>query len=275
MLVDSHIHTKENSDDASLSLFELISYVLEKPDVILCTTEHYDYDYPIKEAQLIFDPVSYFDLYIKTKNTFEDTNQRSFPVLFGVEYGYLEHLGEYFNSFSLKYPFDSIICSTHYVLGCDPFFDRSIYEKNQQDVYDSYLEMIIHSLINCSEFDIVGHFDYISRYASYTDRKMYYRNHSDRFDEIFRLCIENGKSLELNTRTSAIFRGENRNDYLFDVDILKRYKEMGGELVSFGSDAHSLNNILVLYDETKGLLKSTGFDKITYFKERKPIMISI
>ncbi|MHB1485187.1 MAG: histidinol-phosphatase HisJ family protein [Saccharofermentanales bacterium] len=275
MLIDTHIHTKEFSADAKLSFNEIIKYASDNPSAILCATEHYDYDYPATDRQLIFDPDAYYEKYTKIKVQYENLTGKKFPVLFGIECGYMEHLGPYFDSFARLYPFDSIICSAHYFDGFDPFFDRQVYELGKNHVYSRYLETIIHSLENYSDFDIVGHYDYICRYAPYDDRKLYYKDFPDHFDRIFSLCIENKKALELNTRTSAVFLSDKVSDYLFDPAILLRYKEMGGELVSFGSDAHQLDSIMSLFDETKKLLAETGFTGIVYYEKRSHVYVPL
>lgn len=275
MFIDTHIHTNKFSNDAVMPVMDLISYAKTNPSTVLCTTEHYDYDYPDKENQLIFDLEEYFLKFTCDKNSIENITQISTPYLLGIEYGYMEHLGAYYNNLSGKYPFDSIICSAHYFDNCDPYFDRQIYQNDKHIVYGRYLETIIHSLENCDGFDVVGHFDYICRYAPYPDKKMYYRDFPSLFDTIFSLCIEKGKALELNTRTSAIFLSENRNDFMFDIDILTRYRKMGGELITFGSDAHQLDSILTLFNETKTILKETGFKNLVYYKQRSPIFVPI
>lgn len=275
MYLDTHIHTKEFSADAELNIDDLIQFAKDNPSFALCTAEHYDYDYPDKTTQLIFNPKKYYRNYRYNKMKYESTTGKPFPIFFGVEYGYMEHLGPYFDEFSRKYPFDSIICSAHYFDGYDPFHDRQIYNLGKEHVYSRYLETIIHSLENFSNFDIIGHYDYICRYAPYTDKKLYYQDFPKLFDKIFALCIKNRKALELNTKTSAIFLAENIKDYLFDPAVLVRYKEMGGDLVSFGSDAHRLSSVMTLFDETKKLMIEAGFSKIVYYVNRSPVYMQI
>ena len=275
MYIDTHIHTREYSADATLSIDDLIAYAQANQPVILGTTEHYDYDYPDKENQLIFDPEKYHLDFSENKMRYEERYGLPFPILSGIECGYLEHLGSTFDSFSRLYPFDSVICSAHYFDGFDPYFDRRVYKLGKDKVYSRYLEIIIHSLENFSDFDIVGHYDYICRFAPYEDKRMYYKDFSPLFDRIFSLCIKGGKALELNTKTSAGFLSENMTDYLFDPAILLRYREMGGQMVSFGSDAHTLGSVMTLFDETRKLLKDSGFTRIVYFKNRLPAYIQI
>lgn len=275
MRVDTHIHTKDFSGDAIMDFDILVNDAKSNPSEFYCVTEHYDYAYPDIKNQLIFNPDDYYNFYNGKKKEFESTYQSNFPIFYGVEYGYMEDQFNYFNDFALKYNFDCIICSAHYIDGCDPFFNREYYNKGKKHVYEAYFKTMIHALEFCDGFDIIGHFDYLSRYAPYKDKKIYYYDFSDYFDKIFSLCISKGKALELNTRTSAVFRKENISDYFIDNNILKRYKELGGDLITYGSDAHIQDNVFTLYEKTLVDLKSSGFKYITYYKNRRPILIPI
>lgn len=276
MLIDTHIHTKEFSGDAILSRSDLVSYNDRHPSCIFCTTEHYDYDYPYRKHQLICDLDHYDSACQDSKARYEEKMQKEYPILFGIEFGYMENLGKYYDNLSKQYPFDSIICSVHYFNHNDPYFNRYFYKSaGKKAVYGGYLESIVHSLENCDGFDIVGHFDYISRYAPYPDKKIYYRDFPDLFDTIFTLCIQKGKALEVNTRVPAQFKAEAMPDYMFDPDILIRYKELGGELISLGSDAHTPDSLMMLFDETKDMLRKVGFRHLVYYRKRSPVCLPL
>jgi histidinol-phosphatase (PHP family) len=277
MLFDTHIHTKDFSPDARMSYADLITYADGHQPSLLCTTEHYDYDYPYPDHQLLCDIDLYHKTYMDAKKRYEEDSTKSFPLLFGIEYGYKENLAAYYDDLSKKYPFDNIICSIHYYENCDFYYekDRYIYQDGKKAVYGHYLEMMIHSLEHCDGFDIVGHFDYITRYSPYADRKMYYRDFSDIFDTLFALCIQKGKALEFNTRVPVQLKSENHADYMFDPAILRRYRELGGELITLASDAHSMDYMQILFEETKVQMKAAGFHYLVYYKERKPNFVAI
>lgn len=275
MFADTHTHTTEFSDDAQMTLNELLEFLDKNPQSIACTTEHYDYDYPVAEHQLIMDLDKYYTERLKIKNVYESYNQKPFPVLTGIEYGYMRHLGPFIDKLSKEMQFDSIVCSAHYIDDCDPYFDREIYEKDKKFVYGLYLETIIHSLNNCNGFDVIGHFDYISRFAPYDDKLMRYIDFPDHFDTIFTLCIKKGKALELNTKTCVNFSEKSGQTILFDNDIIKRYRQLGGELITLGSDAHKTSALAGLFNETTALLKENDYRYVTYYKNRKPVFIPI
>ncbi|MHB1452562.1 MAG: histidinol-phosphatase HisJ family protein [Saccharofermentanales bacterium] len=275
MIADTHIHTAEFSGDAKMRRCELIDFVSANPDTLFCTAEHYDYGYPVPENQLICDVEEYLRAYLIEKSEFENKYSKSYPVLFGIEYNYMGHLSEYYASLSARHPFDSVICSVHLLGDIDPFFNRDIFGLGRFRVYSDYLTCIIDSLKVSRYFDAVGHFDYLSRYSGYPDARILYKDFPDYFDEIFRLAIQHSKAIEFNTATSAVFQSMGIDDFLPDPDIFRRYRELGGELVTYGSDAHRSDQLLKLSKQACGLLKEAGFEYMTYFKERKPVFYRI
>ena len=67
MKTDSHIHTKEFSRDAKMSFCEFLDQCKNYTDAVFCCSEHYDYDYPLKEIGLVFEPEEYFKEYFRRK----------------------------------------------------------------------------------------------------------------------------------------------------------------------------------------------------------------
>ncbi len=130
-------------------------------------------------------------------------------------------------------------------------------------------------LENCNGFDIMGHYDYICRYAPYDDPRMLYRDFPDLFDKIFSLLTAKNKALELNTATSSFFRKKGLADYMPDPEIFRQYAKAGGKYVTYGSDAHCVERLFDLYTEVLPFLKSLGFDQLTYYKDRKPVLYDI
>ncbi len=275
MFIDTHIHTGNYSEDAVIHTDDLLTFIQENGPGLFCATEHYDYDYPYRKHQLIFDLDKCHSAYQVAKATYEDKTQSLYPVLFGIEYGYRKDLAAYYDELSKQKPFDQIISSVHYFDQCDPYFDRHIYVNGKKAIYSRYLEVIADCLESSDGFDVVGHFDYISRYAPYPDRKIYYRDFPDLFDTIFSLCIRKGKALEFNTRAAAQFKAEGCTDYLFDSAIPLRYKEMGGQMITLSSDAHYPFELLQLFDEAKAILVHAGFRYLTYYQHRIPYSIPI
>lgn len=79
--------------------------------------------------------------------------------------------------------------------------------------------------------------------------------------------MDHGIGFEVNTSTYKITP--------LDTVILKRYKELGGEIVTIGSDAHYSQNVGQLFSEYLAVIKSCGFPYVAHFVERKPVFDKI
>jgi histidinol-phosphatase (PHP family) len=278
MYLDSHVHTKKFSPDARMLFEDLLKYLSDKDDRYVCITEHYDYDYPKKYTGLCFDPEYYISEYNELKQQYERTSSLTFPILLGAEIGYRNHLTDYYDEFYRKNQFDSVTGSIHTIGDIDPFFERFYYDYGKEKAYAIYLENIAHMIENSDGFDVIGHYDYITRYAPYDDPMMRYEDFKELFDNIFELAIKKNKIFELNTATARTFQKKSMLEYMPDPDVFYRYKEMGGRLVSYGSDAHDASDLFSLYSESMKLLYKTGFRNVCYVKNKEilyyPICIS-
>ena len=54
------------------------------------------------------------------------------------------------------------------------------------------------------------------------------------------------------------------------MDTLKRYKELGGEIITIGSDGHAPEQMAWDFHKAPSILKEAGFDYFTTYKNRKP-----
>ncbi|MBR4018120.1 MAG: histidinol-phosphatase, partial [Clostridia bacterium] len=80
--------------------------------------------------------------------------------------------------------------------------------------------------------------------------------------------IENGRSIEINTSAW-------RNDPSWGLSVISRYRELGGEYVTIGSDAHQPERVGGRVSEAMELAKAAGIEYIATFKDMKPIMHKI
>ena len=116
-------------------------------------------------------------------------------------------------------------------------------------------------------FDSMGHIDYLKRYTPFEDNGIYYRENTEKIDRILKYLVSQDKAIEINTSGIDI--------HPFDFEILKRFKEIGGKFVTLGSDAHKAEDLCRHFDSIIEKIKLSGFDKITYFENRKPVQIII
>ena len=136
------------------------------------------------------------------------------------------------------------------------------------DSYRAYFEEMLSYVRNYKDYDVYGHLDYIARYApADADRPFSYFDYSDLIDEILKAIISNHKGIECNT--SGLRKPLNATNP--SVDILKRYKELGGEIITVGSDAHFAEHVAADFDKAADILKACGFRYYNTFVHRQPV----
>ena len=109
----------------------------------------------------------------------------------------------------------------------------------------------------------------VDRYAPYVPE---YAPYGELIDEILKLIIGKGKGLEINTSSFRYGMGDLTTP---SAAILKRYQKLGGEIVTFGSDAHFPKDIAFMYDWAVDFLCETGFKYLTVFEQRRPAFVKL
>ncbi|MBE3518936.1 MAG: histidinol-phosphatase HisJ family protein [Firmicutes bacterium] len=268
-MFDSHVHSFFSAD-CHTPPEPLCEAAIRRGLDGIAITDHFDYDYPGYNASSQID----FDAYIARLDNLSSRYGSKLQVLKGVEVGIQPHAVDQALRVVRSYPFDYVLASVHIIGGVDPYAGTYYIGKAKREAYGRYLEEVLFMVRHFPDFDAVGHLDYITRYAGYPDRSMRYADHSDLFDSIFRELIAAGRGLEVNTgsyRQSSAAGSQ----IAFDVNILRRYKELGGEIVCLGSDSHGADYIGYRFDEFVELLKESGFRYVAHFEGRKPVFEAI
>lgn len=188
-------------------------------------------------------------------------------VHIGVELGLQPHLKERYHAFVEASDFDQVIGSSHVVHGFDPYYPEFYEGKTQDGAYLEYFTSILENLAVFDDFDVYGHIDYVVRYGPNKNSGYSYRKFQDVIDEILKTLIAKGKGIELNM---AGFKYGLHHPHPTE-EILKRYKELGGEILTLGSDAHAPDQIAYDYHRLSSLLANAGFTHYTVFRKRKPV----
>ena len=167
---------------------------------------------------------------------------------------------------------DLIIGSSHLVNGADPYYPSFWEGADVQRGILSYYESILENLEACFNFDVYGHIDYIVRYIP-KERADEYResDYYEILDAILRSIIAHEKGIEINT-AGFKYKLNRPNPSEF---IIKRYRELGGEIITVGSDAHEPEYMAYCFDKVPDILKAAGFKYYTRFIKRAPEFISL
>ena len=193
-------------------------------------------------------------------------------ILKGIEVGIHERTHEQVKDILENNSFDQVIASAHYIADTDPYYGGFFVGKDWKQAYGTYLETICTEIQVIGDFDIVGHYDYVARYAPYPQDSITYKEYGDIFDTLFRYLIENGKGLEINTKSCTGSKGRKT---AIDQDILIRYREMGGEIISLGSDSHIAISVADGFTHAAEMLRSLGFRWTSHYEKRQLVQLPL
>ena len=270
-LCDSHIHS-EFSFDGNVPVEEMIKQGIEKGISVITITDHCDVvgigdknnEFGVVLEEVIPKSVA------ETKRAAQ-LYKNKIKVLTGIELGEPTHFPQK-TEFALGLAeFDFILASTHEVRNRKDFYFLEYNEGNIDILLTEYFNEQL-EVVKWNGFDSLAHFDYPARYiAERTDLKIDYTKHNNIIDEILKILVKNNKALEINT--STISKPLARP--MADRDILNRYKEFGGCLITLGSDAHKKEELGRDLDKGIELLKSLGFTSYYYYEKHNPIEVKI
>lgn len=262
---DYHLHTCF-SGDSTAPMEDMILKGIELGLTSMCFTDHMDMDYvyynPEEEGMFELNT----DSYLYELARYKEKYAGKIRLLFGVELGVQPHLRRELALYAKSYEFDFIIASSHLCNRKDPYFPSFYDGRTDEEAYEEYFSSILDNLKSFSNFDIYGHLDYVVRYGRTKDAHYSYEKYRDILDEILKTLIENEKGLEVNT--GAISYGLRELNPC--TGILKRYRELGGEIITIGSDAHTPEAIARGFDQAADILTSCGFRYYTTFEKRVP-----
>ncbi|MCR4963395.1 MAG: histidinol-phosphatase HisJ family protein [Firmicutes bacterium] len=262
-LYDYHVHS-DISFDGRLPLAEVCRLALQAGAAGLTFTEHVEFTGPGRPNH-----IPDFPLYAAR---IEEARE-AFPQLtigmgleIGLYPGYKSEIEEIVNGSD----WDFILGSLHNVDGLGVYNEDFIRGKNKTDAYHRYFEAMYELFEAYPCFDVAGHLDMIRRNRGFADRTLRYQDYAGELDAILKLLIQRGQGLEINTAGWRFGVGGAHPD----PAILRRYKELGGQLVTCGSDSHGekvLDHIAQGYD----WLLDNGFHRLTLYRQRQPYFLDI
>ncbi len=277
---DYHLHSCFSAD-CETDINEIIKQAMDKGMTSLCFTDHNDLNFPDTPDNLIFDLDidNYIPALSKLREDYKNAlnGNAPFDIRIGLEQGVMPSTCDALNSYSKERPgLDFIICSSHVVDGGDPYYEESWHYpdgsyKDADKLYEMYFEDMLYNVQHFTNYNVYGHIDYIFRFGpervnNTVFKEKYFPRFKEIMHEILYTIITNGKGIEINT--GSLYRGL---DYAHPhMEILKMYKELGGEIITFGSDAHDLEHIGYAFTNAAEMAKYVGFKYYCTFKNMKP-----
>lgn len=264
MMPDYHLHTWF-SGDSRTDPHEMADRAIGLGMKSICFTDHMDTD--SEEPEFILDT----DRYIPYMEALREEYADRLDIRIGVEIGMQPHLAGRHYDYVRSYPFDFVIGSLHLVYGKDPYFPEVFEGRQDREVYRAYLESLLDNLKAFKGYQVVGHIDYVVRYGVHKAEQYGYTEYADILDEILRCVIEDGRGIEVNTAGLQKGLGFPNPHY----DVIRRYRELGGTIVTAGSDAHEPSGIGHSFRQIEDFLKAAGFRYRAEFKNGVPVFIHL
>ena len=157
------------------------------------------------------------------------------------------------------------------ILYTDPAAEKLFTDRTDKEAYRLMMETTLENVRTSDCFQTLGHLDYVVRYGKSREKEYSYTDYADIIDEILKLLIEKEKGLEVNSaglKYGLPFAHPH-------PDVLKRYRELGGEIITIGTDAHTPEFVGMRARETQELLKSCGLNYVCTFEKKKPVFHKI
>lgn len=269
---DMHMHTWFSTDSEACPR-DMADEAVRKGLKTICFTDHFDKDDLEWGEEGIFD----VDAYFVEMQKLQEEYAGKLNIRIGIELGFRTYLKDYYEELTKKYPFDFVIGSVHNVpykkdaegniLYTDPAAEKLFTDRTDKEAYRLMMETTLENVRTSDCFQALGHLDYVVRYGKSREKEYSYTDYADIIDEILKLLIEKEKGLEVNSaglKYGLPFAHPH-------PDVLKRYRELGGEIITIGADAHKPEHIAYDFAKAEEILKSCGFKYYTEFFEQKPV----
>lgn len=264
---DSHTHS-ENSPDGNHSVMCLCERAIEMGLKGIIITDHMESNDYIKENFLARMEQSIFD----TQKAKAVLGERII-INQGIELGQPLCDPQAAETVLALTKYDYVIGSVHLPVGKQDYYywDFDDPAISIHETVTEYFEQLIETA-RWGRFDCLGHMTYLIRYIWGRSRiPVDFTNYSDYIDTLFKVLIEGGRGIEVNTSGLRQYLGE----ALPSLKWVKRYRELGGEIVTIGSDAHYAEDLGAGGDYAMDLLKEAGFRYFAFYKERTPRMMRL
>jgi len=274
MFTDYHLHTWF-SDDSDYPMEQLVRDAITAGLAEICITDHVDYgikgDWPDASETYHGDekkgrPVMNvkYPAYHAEIQRLQERYAGHITIREGMEFGMQVHTISQYKKLFAAYPFDFIIMSCHQVEDKE-FWTQDFQRGKTQDEYNRrYYEEILQVIQRYKDYSVLGHLDMISRYD---EAGVYsYEKVRDIIAEILRQAIRDGKGIEINTsshRYGLLDLTPSRN-------ILRLYKDLGGTIITIGSDTHTPQHLAAYVMETMAELREMGFASICTYRSMEP-----
>jgi histidinol-phosphatase (PHP family) len=256
--IDYHMHTKFSSDSDANPENHILKAIEMGLDEI-CFTDHKDFMYPIDSFDLEVD--EYFKELLILKEKYKDTITIKIGLEIGLDLQFVDEINEFVN----HNDYDFVIGSIHVIKGTEFYYGEYFKNKTKEEAHKEFFMNTLECVKTFDCFNVLGHLDYIVRYGPYEDKKVNHALYQDIIDEIFKVLIQKGKGIEVNTSGYRDLKTCGFPNF----KQVQRYYDLGGRIITVGTDSHTSDRVGEHVEDVIKEYERIGFDDVSTFTKRK------
>lgn len=272
MFADYHVHTAF-SDDSTYPMEKVIQDAIAMHMDEICFTEHVDYGIKVdwdSGQKIIYrgnEPMANanYPEYMKAIQAMKEKYGHQITIKTGLEFGMQTHTISQFQKLFDCYDFDFIILSIHQVHDKE-FWNQEFQKgKTQKEYNEEYYKEMLEVIRQYKDYSVLGHMDLINRYDNqgiYPFEKV-----KPWIQAILEQVIADGKGIEVNTSSKRYGLKDSTPSH----KILELYKDLGGTILTIGSDSHKPEHLGAHIQDSKKMLQEIGFKQYCTFDHMKPV----
>jgi histidinol-phosphatase (PHP family) len=263
---DYHVHARFSCDSAS-AMTAVCEAAIARGMREIAFTDHADFG--PDDPPGYFHPAEYLAAIECCRARYGD----QLTIRAGVEVGEPHIFARETESILAVGEFDFVLGSAHYADGdgLQAAWKRPFFEQPLRQAYEAYFRQVVR-LAAEGDFNVLGHLDLVKRDArkfgkAYDGPEPY----ADMIRAALRSIVERGKGIEINT--SPLRQGQ--PEPCPSLQVLRWYRELGGKVLTLGSDAHTPSAVGSCFDVALDMARSVGFTRLAQFEKRQVLWLEI
>lgn len=257
-MFDYHLHSTVSYDGRNTPM-EMIQAAVRAGLKEICFTDHLDYQRGSSREEYAYSTEDY-------RKAYENLGLPGLTIRCGAEIGMTCWNKAEVQKDISDYPYDFVIGSVHFIDDIDIYYPEFWEGRDFIATERIYFEEILRCIQLHDDFDVLGHLTYISKCKGHpSPRIIPLKDHRELFAEIMKALIAKDKGIEINT--SGVDRC---GDYLPGREYMELFRDLGGKIITVGSDAHDAYRVGQYTSEGIAMAKEI-FGHVCTFEKREPI----
>ena len=189
-------------------------------------------------------------------------------ILYGVELGQPQFDPSETRAFLASRDFDYVLCSQHLNGEAKDYYSLDYTGLDIDALMRECFQMEI-QVVRSGTADALAHIDQPVRLLKGLDYDLELTAHRELIAELLREMVSRGVILEINTHGLRNWYGRVSPPHW----VLSLYRDLGGKLVTTGSDAHRTRDVGAGIREAAALAEAYGLRTVAYFENHEPIVL--